>query len=104
MVTLHFIPRHLKECPSAQLQILGDLVDSGEITIGALGGTIIYHVDRTKLNHNRYKLEDLTVVPQFRSGQKEWVSSVGESEGAAGHVLLSYPSGGMILTSMGHWI
>ena len=32
------------------------------------------------------------------------VSTVGEHEGAAGHVLLTYPSGGMILTSMGHWI
>jgi hypothetical protein len=29
---------------------------------------------------------------------------VGEYNGSAGHVLLTYPSGGMILTSMGHWV
>jgi hypothetical protein len=29
---------------------------------------------------------------------------VGDHKGSAGHVLLTYPSGGMILTSMGHWV
>ena len=29
---------------------------------------------------------------------------IGEFKGAAGHVLVKYPSGGAILTSMTHWI
>ena len=29
---------------------------------------------------------------------------IGEKEGTAGHVLLSYKSGGKLITSMGHWV
>lgn len=29
---------------------------------------------------------------------------VGTHKGSAGHVILTYPKGGKILTSMGHWI
>merc|ERR1711907_584378 len=30
--------------------------------------------------------------------------SAGGAQGSAGHVLLTYPTGGMILASSGHWI
>ena len=35
---------------------------------------------------------------------KNYLSKIGEKVGTAGHVLLTYKSGGHILTSMGHWI
>lgn len=70
----------------------------------AAGGTIIYYLDKSKLNHNRYTHKVLTVVPDLKPSKKEYVSQADNYDGSAGHVLLTYPSGGMILTSMGHWI
>ena len=32
------------------------------------------------------------------------MSQIGDYKGTAGHVLLKYKSGGLLLTSMGHWI
>ena len=29
---------------------------------------------------------------------------IGDHKGTAGHVLLRFKSGGMLLTSMGHWV
>ena len=46
----------------------------------------------------------LTVVPTIKPPSDNLVSKIGEHKGSAGHVLLTYPSGGMILTSMGHWV
>ena len=69
----------------------------------AAGGTIVYSVDKKKINHNIYKTQILTVVPTIKPKSKDLTCKIGEYEGNAGHVLLTYPSGGMILTSMGHW-
>lgn len=46
----------------------------------------------------------MTVIPALKPPKPNYVSKIGEYEGSAGHVLLRYPSGGVILTSMGHWI
>ena len=46
----------------------------------------------------------LTVVPNLKPPSENLVSKIGEHTGSAGHVLLTYPSGGMILSSMGHWV
>ena len=35
----------LKECPSAQLQIIGDMVEDGSCNVLAAGGTIVYSVN-----------------------------------------------------------
>ena len=32
------------------------------------------------------------------------MSQIGDYRGTAGHVLLKYKTGGLLLTSMGHWI
>ena len=72
--------------------------------VQAAGGTIVYSVDKTKLDHKIYKLQVLTVVPTVKASSDKLKCKIGEFEGNAGHVLLTYPSGGMILTSMGHWI
>lgn len=46
----------------------------------------------------------LTVVPQLKPKKPEYISQVGEHVGSAGHVILKYPSGGLLLVSMGHWV
>ena len=72
--------------------------------VQAAGGTIVYSVDKTKLSHEAYKCQVLTVVPTVKASSENLECKIGEFRGNAGHVLLTYPSGGMILTSMGHWI
>ena len=66
--------------------------------------TIVYSVDKNKLNHNNYKLQVLTVVPTIKAKSEKLTCKSGQFQGNAGHVLLTYPSGGKILTSMGHWM
>lgn len=44
--TLKFSPGTLRECPSSQLQLLGDLVENGRCEIHCAGNTILYTVDK----------------------------------------------------------
>lgn len=60
------------------------------------------------MNKNRkttdlYDLKVLTVVSSLKVDEK-YACEIGNKKGAAGHVLLSYKSGGNLLVSMGHWI
>ena len=72
--------------------------------VQAISGTITYAVDSSKLKNNPYKLKLLTVVTSIQPPEDKQVCQIGEYKGSAGHTLLTYPSGGMILTSMGHWV
>lgn len=104
--TLNFNCQILKNCPSAQLQIIGDMATEGHCNVSAMASTIVYGVDKTKLDHDVYKLEVLTVATGIAinvNGQK-YQCQVNDKKGAAGHVVLTYKSGGCLLTSMGHWI
>jgi hypothetical protein len=69
-----------------------------------MGGTIVYCLDSTKLNHKHYKAQVLTVVANIQPPEPKYLSTIGNFSGSAGHILLKYPSGGAIITSMGHWI
>ena len=70
-----------------------------------MASTIVYAVDNLKAyDHKFYNLEVLSVVEELKPKDRNMVSIVGQYAGAAGHVLLTYPSGGRILTSMGHWV
>lgn len=64
----------LKECPSAQLQIVGDMAEGGMCNIHAMGGTIQYCVDKTKTNHKHYTLQALTVVTNILPPKDTYVS------------------------------
>jgi hypothetical protein len=64
--TLEFDCNKLKECPSAQLQIIGDMAAEGHCNVNALGGTIVYGVDIKKSDTDMYKLQVLTVVTSFK--------------------------------------
>lgn len=110
---LDFLPEELQheEVPQ-QLQVVGELcAQQGKAVVAALGGTIIYTVNPTRTQTQLYDLKVLTVVSTW-SGATEMPEAmkcsvgVGEHEkcGAAGHVTLTYASGGQIVTSMGHWI
>lgn len=42
---LSFDNNRLRDCPSAQLQLVGEMAESGKCNVGAMGGTIVYTVD-----------------------------------------------------------
>jgi len=107
---LDFDSSRLAECPSAQLQRAGDLCGNGFATIKAMSGTIAYTVDSgVQRVTDAYRLEVLTVATEMAgvnlSGLPlERTCEAGGRRGAAGHVLLRYTSGGLLLVSAGHWI
>lgn len=107
--TLKFDPEMLNQCPSAQLQKVGELCAEGSAESHALGGTIAYTVDAAKCETQAYTLQVLTVASAMPGVDVEGLPkahrcTIGEHSGAAGHVLLTYPTGGQLLTSCGHWI
>ena len=68
-------------------------------------------MERVKADNDKYQLEVLTVATQLGDLDLDSVfdgkirpCQIGEYVGCAGHVLVTYPSGGKILTSCGHWI
>ncbi|KRX04803.1 hypothetical protein PPERSA_06437 [Pseudocohnilembus persalinus] len=99
---LLFEKQKLIDSPSAQLEKVGDLSQDDFLYCHAMGGTICYTVDQKKADNKFYNTEILTVVQDI-SHKSHYIQS-GKYEGIAGHVLLTYPSKGKILTSMGHWI
>jgi 60 kDa SS-A/Ro ribonucleoprotein len=122
---LAFEPAELARCPSSQLQTVGELCVGGTCAVHAMGGTICYAVDDARAAAAREagtdvrvltvvtSVDGMKVVPAQHRGR---LSSVGGSSGSgssssgarrvglAGHVLLTLPGGGMLLTSMGHWV
>lgn len=68
-----------------------------------MGGTILYSVD-SHVKHEGYDLKVLTIVSNVKVEQEHMKCKIDGKTGAAGHVLLTFKSGGHLLTSMGHWI
>ena len=147
--SLSFDPTTLAACPSSQLQKVGDLCPDGHANVHAMGGTIVYSVDKAKADNSTYKCDILSViskagmfeiddvapsmlhkvpVPKDKLGdiitrhpgspqpddddQKTDAATTtadaamekAATKGVCGHVLLTYESGGKMLTSCGHWI
>lgn len=111
---LDFLPEELQneEVPQ-QLQVVGELCsEQGKAIVAAMSNTIVYTVDPRRAHTDLYELKVLTVVSSWSGGggscPEAMKCSVGtgdvEKRGAAGHVTLTYASGGQLLTSMGHWI
>jgi len=80
------------------------MAEEGKVNVHTMGGTIIYSVNKKNLNHDKYKLQVLTVANNMKTNDNNLKCEIGEFNGNAGHVLVTYPSGGAILTSMTHWI
>jgi hypothetical protein len=61
-------------------------------------------VNPQKIDKTSYTLEVLTIKTDNQPQNQQYQLTIDEHKGIAGHVLLTYKSGGRILTSMGHWI
>jgi len=102
-IVLRFKSTDLKNCPSAQLNIVGDLCPDGKACIHALAATVIVGVDQTCSDTNTFKLNVLTIATNM-DYQGPYAFSIDGIKGTVGHALLEYPSGGILLISAGHWI
>jgi hypothetical protein len=102
-VRLRFQRERLMECPSAQLQCVGQLCSDNFAGVHALGQTIQFTVKHNRAATDAYELQVLTVAEEpdgYRGPRVE----VGAYSGSAGHVMLKYRSGGVMLVSATHWI
>lgn len=63
--TLSFDCSQLRDCPSAQLQIIGEMAGEGKCNVMAAGGTIVYGVNKQHKN-DHYDLEVLTVCSSIQ--------------------------------------
>eukprot|EP01113_Clastostelium_recurvatum_P022900 TRINITY_DN2740_c0_g1_i3.p1 TRINITY_DN2740_c0_g1~~TRINITY_DN2740_c0_g1_i3.p1 ORF type:complete len:374 (+),score=59.33 TRINITY_DN2740_c0_g1_i3:51-1172(+) len=103
---LAFDTNTLLHCASSQLQRVGELCENGKASLHALGGTIAFDVKPDLSPCDAYGLDVLTVATRLggtgleRGGR----SHVGDFKGTVGHAVLSYPSGGKLLLSCGHWV
>jgi len=110
---LEFLPAELRgeEVPQ-QLQVVGELcAEQGRAAVAAMSDTILYTLNPRRTQTRLYDLKVLTVVSEVSTGlamPDAMKCSVGagphEKRGAAGHVALTYASGGQLVTSAGHWI
>lgn len=96
---------------SRQLQVVGELcAQDGKAAVGALSDTILYTLNPRRKATQVYQVKVLTVVTKWRGSEIpeamkcEVQHGDVRKRGVAGHVALSYPSGGQLITSMGHWI
>jgi len=111
---LGFDSADLITAPCAQLNVVGQLCADGKATSHAMDGTIVYSIDKVGAEAAcaaGVALQVLTVIEKVDGMQtstdprfKHRLCTAGGRSGVAGHVLLTYPSGGRLLTSMGHWI
>lgn len=107
---IRFDSATLAACPSAQLQKVGEMCDEGSADVSAMAATLAYSVDMRKADTTAYTLQILTVATAMPGISTQSLPSHllcevgGGHHGAAGHVLLRYPSGGMLLVSSGHWM
>lgn len=109
-MNLKFDLARVAECPSQQLQKAGQLSESGTATIHAMSDTVVYTVDKNVGTGGWYDLQVLTVNTclNHRGLPQNYLCTIGDTQGTAGHVLLSYrsrgDSPGLLLTSAGHWV
>ena len=117
-VQLNFDPKVLKTCSSKQLAKVGELCEEGKAVIHAASNTIVYQLSRDAAQEaersGAYRLEVLTTADVHYTAYPGYgavyggINALGFSQQAGpqqamGHVLLTYPSGGRMLTSAGHW-
>lgn len=102
-VRLRFDRERLMQCPSAQLQCVGQLCSDNYAGVHALSGTIQFAVKHDRPATDAYQLQVLTVaeMPEGYSGPRV---EVGAYSGSCGHVMLTYRGGGVLLVSATHWI
>lgn len=112
-IELVFDCNELRNCASAQLRNLGSLYDGiGKATMKCMGNNIIYTLrEPRQYEHALYTVDVLSIATDFG---KFWTLDpkqhkmrklyLNDQVGYAGHVMLTYRSGGRILASAGHWM
>jgi len=108
---LRFDIDRVKACPSAQLQRLGDLSRCGRAYVLARDNNIVFNVDQALRRNGGasgwYDLQVLSVVTGLSEvahlPEEALCELDKDNKGAAGHVLLTYPSGGRLLAAAGRW-
>jgi len=109
-LTLNFNPADLIACSNAQLQTVGRMCDTGLANLHALGGTIVYTLNPKRTPTKLYELKVLTIVTKTSFGSmttpltNDLKIFIGDHSGTAGHVEIKYATGGLLITSAGHWI
>ena len=102
---LRFKPEDLTESPSAQLAAVGELCNEGSATVSAMSDTILYGFNNT-VDAEGTPLQAMTGDASTHYKTKvltRVIKADARSVDALGHVSLTYPSGGVLLTSAGHW-
>lgn len=106
---LRFDPVTLAQCPSSQLQMVGEMCAEGRAELSAMPMTMAFAIDSRRAATEVYTLTVLSTVVamdglDLATLPEHLTCRVGGQPGACGHVLLEYPSGGKLLASAGHWI
>lgn len=106
---LRFDAETLRQCASSQLQTVGELCNEGHAAVHAMGGTVVYTLTpEATRSEDTYTVEVLTIQTEwgsdFRGVPEGKELTIGDHKGAAGHVILTYPTAGQIIASSGHWI
>jgi len=105
LINLKFDPQKLKDSPSSQLEMVGNLCETGECSINTLSGTIVIGVNHNNVKDNGfYELEVMTIVTSVKVKDLDSLVKLGDKEGSVGHAILRYKSGGILVASAGHWI
>ena len=81
----------------------------GTAHVHAMSSTITYTVNKKAAAASGYVMDVLTVMTAMdgrsaRVPRHQLTRDSKGNAGAAGHVSLTYPSGGVLLASAGHWI
>jgi len=107
-INLKFKPEVLKECPSSQLKMVGQLCEKGEASLHALSSTIVFTVDNSKIDGSRYQLDILTIVTgkggYCNLDSERNLHGINGSKGSVGHAIIKYHNGGYMIVSAGHWV
>jgi hypothetical protein len=121
-VKIRFNPKVLQQCPLGQLRAVGDLCanpskeeEEEDISVAGLKAmisTIVYGLSPEAMKASEYSLQVLTIVTDIKRfshastlspKDKDKVHKIGKYAGFLGHVLLTFPGGGQMLTSAVHW-
>lgn len=102
---LLFSREHVAESECYQLKSMAQLSTTDSINIHALKDTIEYTIDQEVYNKETpYELQVETVVVNDKYKSKYCQTTDKKYYGLAGHTILKYSSGGLIITSNGHFI
>ena len=79
------------------------MAENGKCHVQTLPGTVLYGID-PDVKSEVYDFQLLTIAKGVKLSQEKYLAKIDDDLGAAGHAMLRYKSGGILITSMSHWI